>query len=456
MLPECIEHLAYLFEPTEEQRRRISEIAEEVASKLKEIIEEAGLIRMIPEVSFQGSFARDTWLPEDTDLDLFILFDKSLDLGEMQRITERLSAELARRLGAGMEARFASHPYYVITLKDVEVEVIPAYKVQDPNEMKSAVDRTPFHTRYILSQLSKNPELKRDIRIFKALLRRLGVYGAELEVRGFSGYLSELLIIHYGGLEPLLRAAASWRPWRILVPESAPRVLRGAAPLVVVDPVDLRRNAAAAVAVEQLSKLIALSRVFTRYPEVLCCLLEAKEGKVEYSPDENILALQLLSHPPMAKDALAGKVRRMLDSVLHALERSGFRVLRASFLRVGDKIFLLVHLEASLLPAYEKRVGPPVWHENSLRFLEKWAANIPAPFIENDRWVVVAPRKTRAAAEVVKSALKAYPGFEWRVMTLIKLLEDLEDENLREKLLRAAGGYEPWTWCLRRFFAGRE
>ncbi|QOJ78265.1 CCA tRNA nucleotidyltransferase [Infirmifilum lucidum] len=450
--PECLLKYFSRLEPSEEQREKISKVADQAIGTLHKIIESRELQNIIHEVSIHGSFARDTWLPEDVDIDIFILFDERVGVEDLRKITEALSAQLADRLGAELETRFAAHPYFVVKYRGVELELVPAYKVEKPEEMKSAVDRTPFHTDYVVSQLRKNPGLKRDIRIFKALLRRLNIYGAEAEVKGFSGYLSEVLIIHFGGLTPLLRAVAKWVPWRVVIPESAQK-LRGSAPLVVLDPVDPRRNAAAAVGVEQLSKLIAFANTFTYKPEILCCILEDLEEEVEYTPDGDTLILRLRDHPPLVQDALAGKISRVLDSVTNTLQRYNFKVLRKLYLKLEDEHLLVFQLEALELPIYEKKIGPPVWHKNIINFLSKWASNLPAPFVEGDRAVVVAPRKIRRAIDTVKEVLRVYRGFEWEIHDAPSFLEGLAQDK-KYMLLKALAGYEPWIICLRRCLGG--
>jgi tRNA nucleotidyltransferase (CCA-adding enzyme) len=452
---ECVNDYSYLYEPTPEQRENIEKITREVISKINEVIEELGLRGVIREVSVQGSFARDTWLPEDTDVDVFLLFDKSFDFEQMRKMTELISGKVAVKLGASIETRFASHPYYVIGFNRVEVEIVPAYKIEDIREMRTAVDRTPFHTSYITSSLLRKPWLKKEIRVLKVLLKRLGIYGAELEVRGFSGYLSEVLVIAYDGLVPLLEAASRWIPWKVLIPHDAPRSLIGTAPLIVLDPVDLRRNAAAAVGLEQLSKFIAFSKIFVENPEILCCMLEGKREVPDYMLDENIIILRLLSHPPLSEDALAGKLRRILDSTRNTLERNGFNVLRGLMVHARRDFFLVFQLETSVLPPLEKKIGPPVWHTNSKNFLRKWASHTPAPFIDGDRWVVISERKIRKAEEVIMNALKVYKGFEWEIMRGEESYWKIAEDEYRE-IKGVLAGSEIWIYCLKKYVSGHK
>ncbi len=61
---------------------------------------------------------------------------------------------------------------------------------------KSAADRSPFHTLYVANSLDNYK--KNQVRLLKKFLRSLNVYGAEISRKGFSGYVSEILIIKFG------------------------------------------------------------------------------------------------------------------------------------------------------------------------------------------------------------------------------------------------------------------
>ena len=95
-----------------------------------------------------------------------------------------------------------------------EVDLVPCYALPDASRIRSAVDRTPFHTRFVLSSLD---DVKRgQVLLLKQFMKGIGVYGAEAKVQGFSGYLTELLIIKYGDLLNVLRAASGWRPGTVM------------------------------------------------------------------------------------------------------------------------------------------------------------------------------------------------------------------------------------------------
>ncbi len=102
-----------------------------------------------------------------------------------------------------------------------------------------------------------------------------GVYGAEIKVGGFSGYLCELLIIKYGSFAETVEAFAHYSKRVIVDIEShyAGRQrelsLLFPEPLVIVDPVDKGRNVASAVQPEKLYSFVAASRAFLHKPDAI-------------------------------------------------------------------------------------------------------------------------------------------------------------------------------------------
>ena len=86
----------------------------------------------------------------------------------------------------------------------MRVNIVPCYKVA-LGEWKSAADRSPYHTKYIISKL--DDRLRLEARLFKKFVKASRVYGAEVRVQGFSGYVCEVLILKYGSFQSVLEVA---------------------------------------------------------------------------------------------------------------------------------------------------------------------------------------------------------------------------------------------------------
>ena len=165
--------------------------------------------------------------------------------------------------------RFAEHPYLQIFVDDYRVDIVPCYDAK-PGEWQSATDRTPYHTDYIKKHLSK--EICGEVRLFKKFMQGVDVYGAEIKVGGFSGYLCELLIMKYGSFAETIHAFAQYNRRVIIDIEGfyADREndlsLLFPEPLVIVDPVDKGRNVASAVQPQKLYTFIGATRAFLKKP----------------------------------------------------------------------------------------------------------------------------------------------------------------------------------------------
>ena len=99
--------------------------------------------------SNRRSVAKDTCL-KDPDLDIFILFPPEVPLEELKD----KGMAIARSIIDG-EEKYAQHPYLNGTFEGFEVDMVPAYKLKDTTDLMTAVDRTPFHVRYINNTLMK-------------------------------------------------------------------------------------------------------------------------------------------------------------------------------------------------------------------------------------------------------------------------------------------------------------
>ena len=135
-----------------------------------------------------GSIEKGTWLTEKSEVDLFLLFNPSVSRSAL----EKDGLELAKRIIKAMKGKYviayAEHPYLRGKIGRYDVDLVPCYDIADPERIKSAVDRTPHHVRFVNANL-KNPD---DVRLLKQLCKANGCYGADLKTEGFSGYICEL------------------------------------------------------------------------------------------------------------------------------------------------------------------------------------------------------------------------------------------------------------------------
>lgn len=157
------------------------------------------------------------------------------------------------------EIAYAEHPYTRATVEGYALDLVPCYDIKDAGRIKSAVDRTPHHNRYIFKNLT--PMLSSEVRLLKQFSKSIGVYGSDLRVEGFSGYLSELLIIRYRSFVNLFKEAGKWEAGKVFIDLEKHHKARPdtkskypGQPLIVIDPVDRNRNVAAALSPANFEK----------------------------------------------------------------------------------------------------------------------------------------------------------------------------------------------------------
>ncbi|MDD1745728.1 MAG: CCA tRNA nucleotidyltransferase, partial [Candidatus Methanoperedens sp.] len=246
--------------PKDPEKQKLSALADSLISRINAIGRAEGLdITAI----LVGSTARSTWLSGEHDLDIFIMFPPDVS----REYLEEKGLYVARKMAAqaqSSEERYAEHPYINAVFDGYEVDLVPAFRVASAAEIKSAVDRTPFHNRFVLSSIKG---LEDEVLLLKQFLKGCGVYGSELKTHGFSGYLVELLVIHYGSFMQVLEATREWKPGMKIDIEKHASIAQ-ADPLVMVDPTDPARNVAAALSLDNMCIFIDRAREFLKKPDV--------------------------------------------------------------------------------------------------------------------------------------------------------------------------------------------
>jgi tRNA nucleotidyltransferase (CCA-adding enzyme) len=354
-----------------------------------------------------GSIARGTWVRGDRDLDVFMLFDPSLSREELELQGLALARSIAGAYTDTFHEKYAEHPYINASIDDVDVDLVPCYNVSSATKIQSAVDRTPFHTRYITEKING---LIDDVLLLKRFTKAGGIYGSDQMTEGFSGYLCELLILHYGGFTPLLEAAAGWRPHMVIdIEHHAAKTFDE--PLVVIDPVDPRRNVAAAVSLDKMAGFVELARGYLDSPSdeffahaLELCILKQELTAVIRQRRTSVYAI-VFATPPYIPEVVVPQLKRSLLSVRDLLERNGFPVHHAHYDMQMEQCMFLFELLTAELPAVRRHLGPPLWNiANADKFRDKHLAERTAgPYINDGRYEMEVPREYTTAMSLLSS-----------------------------------------------------
>ena len=196
--------------PTEKERRSIETAVKKIEDAVEKTIKPLGL-----SYTFAGSFLRDTWLPNKKEFDVFILFPENYPREKLESEGLKIGKKIMKILDGTYKIAYAEHPYVRGTFGEYSVDIVPCYAVKSATQIKSAVDRTPFHNRWLLKNFS--PEMSDEVRLFKQFCKANGIYGSDAKTEGLSGYLCELLIVKYKTFQNLIKAVSKWEPGRVFI-----------------------------------------------------------------------------------------------------------------------------------------------------------------------------------------------------------------------------------------------
>lgn len=411
--------------PTAEERTNIRSLADELLERSSSIISKLGIDA---EPMLVGSVAKGTYL-KNPDIDIFIGFPPETPREEL----EKRGLEVGKMLIGGRE-NYAEHPYIHGTYKGFEVDVVPCYRIEDGSRRMSAVDRTPFHTEYIKKHLKE--QQKDEVILLKQFMKGIGVYGAEAEIEGFSGYLAELLVLYYGSFRGVLEGSLGWkRGHRLCLSEDYGNKFDGA--LIFVDPVDHRRNVASALSADSMALFIYAASEYLKKPDIRFFFPNKRRPE---SPESlikevkrkgtHLIGLEI-SKPDLVPDVLFPQIKKAKRVISQRLNDAGFTVLNSTYSVSDDNIVFAFELEVGILPSVRNHYGPPVWNEQSENFLKKWKEY--RLRIESGRWLAQVPRGYTHPRDYLDGKIR-----EWNLgKDLNEVLKDgyeiIGDEGLTKK-----------------------
>lgn len=433
--------------PKKEEYEKGKRIYGLIRDRVERVLKEKGVEG---EASLQGSFAKDTWLSGELDLDIFILFPEEYGVEWVKTEGFQLLVNAVKDLN--YRIRYAEHPYVNLIVDNVEVDLVPALKIRDPSKIKTTVDRTPFHTEYVLRNL---PQDKRDdVRLLKKFMKGIGVYGAEIKVEGFSGYLCELLVIEYGEFREVLQNASKWKIPQVVQVKGTPldkKLLKTKfrnQKLIVPDPVDPKRNVAAAVSMKSLSTFIVASRLYIRKPDLTFFFPNIKINvdplSIIASRNTGVCCIIFeIMGLNISPDILWGELKRTTRRLVSIASQWGFKVIDVGIWSDEERTALiLIEVEQKKLPPYEVHVGPPATVKNANDFLEKYlySKEVFGPWINNEgRLLVLRKRRYDNIISLIKDKIHEIvitPHLSKSNIHIIDLCE-LRDRIMKYKGLRS-------------------
>jgi len=129
-------------DPATEERTRLREVADRLIERAEaaatELCADADVLQV-------GSTARNTWISGDRDIDIFVRFPPELD----RETLEEYGLEVGHATVPDGHEEYAEHPYVKGEVEGFDIDVVPCFRLESATGIRSAVDRTPFHTQYL-------------------------------------------------------------------------------------------------------------------------------------------------------------------------------------------------------------------------------------------------------------------------------------------------------------------
>jgi len=341
--------------PTSEEQEKVLSVAHAFVDELKSKVKGAKII-------LGGSVGKGTWLNDDTDIDVFVAFEED---------AEDLSDVLEPYLAAYETDRVhGSRDYFRLEKDGYMFEIVPIVAITNPKEAKNITDISPLHATWV----NKNADdaVKDEIRLSKAFFKAQRIYGAESHIKGFSGYVLEILTVHFGSFEKLLKAAGKWKEKSVVDPAKHHKDVffdvnasKLVSPLIVIDPVQAGRNAAAALSTKRFSQCIAAAKAYLKKNDESYFLRQPLTF-----PKEAVIVD--ITSPEGRKDVVGCAVEKVYKHISHLLKKNEFIVTDSDLLfDEKNNAVMFFTFENSTLSEIQERQGPPVTIEEHAKTFKK-------------------------------------------------------------------------------------
>src|SRR3989344_7227358 len=332
-----------------------------------------------------GSVKKNTFLKGTKEIDIFIKFDYKTYKVQSNKLSDYLAKVLPKALRI-----HGSRDYFQIEKNGVLFEVVPVLDIKSAKQAINVTDISPLHTNYVTKHLSEKQA--NEVRVLKQFCKSNNLYGAESYIQGFSGYVLEILIVHYKTFQNVLKQVSNW-PDKVVLDttkafKSKQDVLfslnssKTYSPLVLLDPVQPERNIAAALSKEKFDLLRKIAKDYLKKPN------QSYFEEKKFAPKDGSIIFRVI---PLEgkRDVVGSQLMKAFTFLKEEAEREGFRFKEASWYWEKECYFSFLPKIAKL-PETKKHLGPLLKEEVHVKiFKKKWKQ----VKIEKNRVIAMIPRK---------------------------------------------------------------
>lgn len=282
-----------------------------------------------------GSGTKGTWLKDANDADIFIQYNYNKYKNKSDKISDILEKDLKKSF-KNLERLHGSRDYFQVKENGFTYELIPIIQIDKSSNAVNITDVSPLHAKFVKSQTRKNKKLADEIRLMKQFCKANDLYGAESYITGFSGYMCELLIIHYGSFAKLIRAASKWeekviidikkfyKNKNIMLEMNKSKTY---SPIILVDPVQAERNAAAALGLEKFNQFKKISADFIKKASVKYF----REKTLDINQMHKEFIIIEINSLKGKQDVVGAKLLKALEFIKAKLKKEGFVIKKSGW-----------------------------------------------------------------------------------------------------------------------------
>lgn len=395
-------------------KKEHDQILKKIESFLHDLRAALGREKIDAYVMLGGSAAKGTFLKHDFDCDVFVRF--MYNEYKKKNISPLLEKALRHMKGTAYERVHGSRDYFIGTWKELHYEIIPVLYINDKRMAKNITDMSPLHVEWLNQHLTE--EIRDQIILTKLFFKAQKVYGAESYMNGFSGHIVDLLTIYYGSFKELLENIVRWQekelinmtPHPINISDFNPDKIQSA--IIVVDPVQPERNAAAAVGFEQFYQIQNQATAFLENPSttffqrISITTKELKKLKkvVEKKQQAIVIVKALPTHGKL--DTIGTKIFKTHEFIQEELKRNSFTIEKTGWEweEDHDKEAILWYItKEKKLSETQEHAGPPLKLKEDVAAFQKKHKKF---FFKENRIYATIKRKYMTAEALIKDLIK--------------------------------------------------
>lgn len=363
--------------PSKEEQNELKFYVDEFISKLEEGVRN---LNLPIKIKLGGSYAKDTYLKYDFDVDIFCVFQEVC----LDKKKEEIIMSLLEHVNIEYRVKHGSRRYFQGSYKakgDIkfDFECVPTQFHDNVSKIENSTDASIYHVDFFNSQKKSNPNLPNEVRLAKQWFKAQELYGAESYIGGFSGHSIECLVVKLQSFESVVKYLSSASKDSVLLFESLHSKFKLSkdkySALMIQDPIMSNRNALSALEDSMFyeAKYKSILAIKNGFKEEDFLIKEEKyeDIKSKLINNENISCLVIefiFSNSEESSDSIGSKSKKIIHKVTKYLSNCGFDVSFRSFMYDTKENKILSKLEFKSLEISKTylREGPSLELNNTI------------------------------------------------------------------------------------------